>query len=258
MEVRGVVILAQASGTDALVALAVIIAGFILGSIAAAIARRIASKSTQEFVSDSTSAIATLAFSLVLIIALVAALGIINQAALDQLFADLIQFLPRLLSAAIVLIIGNIVGAAAETGVARSIGHVSAELRQRVPVLVKWTIQGFVLVIAANQLGIDTTIILVVVAALFFGIALSAALLAGLGGREVAQQVAAGRALRRELSVGDTISLGEVHGEIKAIGSTSTQITSHHDIVVIPNREILHSSVEIIHAVPNGDDPDSD
>lgn len=239
---------AQTSGTAALIALGVICIGFVLGSLAAAVARRAASSSSNAVMQTSASALATLALSLVLIIALVTALGIINQTALNQLVEDVIRFMPRLLSAAIVLIIGNIAGALAEAGVARSLGHVSAELRQRVPLLIKWTIQGFMLVIAANQLGIDTTIISVVVAAVFFGIAAAGALLAGLGGRDVAQQVAAGRAIRRELNVGDLIRLGDIHGEIQAIGSTSTQITSHHDIVFIPNSEILASSVEIIHA----------
>ena len=248
---------AQTSATGALIALLVIVGGFILGSLAAALARRIATRSGSEHITTAASAIATLVFSLILIAALIAALGIINQEALEQLVDDFIEFIPRLLAATIVLIIGNIVGALAEAGVERSLGHVSAELRQRVPPIIKWTIQGFVLVIAANQLGIDTTIISVVVAAVFFGLALAAALLAGLGGRDVARQVAAGRALRRELKVGDSISLGEVHGEIKAIGSTSTQITSHSDIVFVPNNEILQSTVEIFHAAPP-DDPDSD
>ena len=84
-----------------------------------------------------------------------------------QLSRDLVTFLPRALSAAIVLIMGNIVGALAETGVERSLGHVSPELRRRVPSLVKYGVTGFAVIIAANQLGIDTTIITVAVAAIF-------------------------------------------------------------------------------------------
>lgn len=244
-------VLAQTSGTDFVVALIVIVAGFVLGSIFAAIVRRIANGSSREIVMSSAGAIATLAFSLTLIAALIAALGIVNNAALEQLGTDVALFMPRLLSAAIVLIVGNIVGSIVETGIARSLGHVSAELRERVPSIVKFAIQGFVVVIAANQLGIDTTIISVVVASIFFGIALSLALLAGLGGRGVAEQVAAGRALRRELSVGDTVRLGDLQGEVSAIGSTSTQITNRNDVVFVPNSDFLDSPIEIIDAAPD-------
>lgn len=241
------VILAQSGGTGALIAVVVIVAGFVLGSIAAAVARRLANASKQpEAVQSSAGAIATLAFSTILIIALVIALGIVNEAALTQLGQDVVTFLPRLLSATIVMIIGNIVGAIIETGVERSLGHVAFEVRQRVPLIVKWVIQGFALVIAANQLGIDTTIILVLVASVFFGLALASALLAGLGGRQVASQVAAGRAVRRELQVGDIVRVADVEGEIQAIGSTSTQIVSKQRVVFVPNRQILDQSVEVI------------
>lgn len=249
---------AQTSSTDALIALGVVIAGFILGSLAAAVVRRTASASSREGLQSSAGALATLALSVLLIAALIAALGIINRESLDQLLDDFLDFLPNLLAATIVLIIGNIIGALVETGVARSLTHVSAELRKRVPTVVKFTIQGFVLVIAANQLGIDTTIVSLIVAAVFFGLALALALLAGLGGRDVAAQVAAGRALRRQFNIGDSICFGELHGEISAIGSTATQITSHKDILFVPNNQILQNSVEVVHAATSEEDNDSD
>lgn len=242
-------LLAQ-TDTSALAALAVIVAGFVLGSLAAAIARRLAgNKARPEVIQTSAGALATLAFSLILISALVIALGIIQQSALDQLSTDVVRFLPKALSAAIVLIIGNIIGAVAETGVARSLGHVAPEVRRRVPVLVKYSITGFGVVIAATQLGVDTTIVLVAVASLFFGIALALALLAGLGGRAVAEQIAAGRALRQELTVGDTIRVGTAEGEIRAIGSTATQITGAHNVMLVPNIDLLTSEIEIVQAV---------
>lgn len=242
-------LLAQ-SDTTALAAIIVIVAGFVLGSLAAALARRIAGSETRnEAIRTSAGAIATLAFSLILIGAMVIALGIVQQTALDQLSQDVVRFLPRALSAAIVLIVGNIIGAIAQAGVARSLGHVSPEVRRRVPPLVKYAITGFALVIASTQLGVDTTIILVAIASLFFGIALSLALLAGLGGRPVAEQIAAGRALRHELTIGDTVRVGFAEGEITAIGSTSTQITGSKDVTLVPNTDMLTAKIEIVQAV---------
>jgi small-conductance mechanosensitive channel len=244
-------VLAQTSGSNAIPALIVIVAGFVLGSLAAALARRITGgENRPEAIRSSAGAIATLFFSIILIAALVIALGMINETALDQLSQDVVSFLPKALSAAIVLIVGNIVGAIAETGIRRSLGHVSPAIRDRVPTLVKVLISGFALIIAANQLGVDTTIILVAVASIFLAVALSVALLAGLGGRPVAEQVAAGRALRRELSVGDSVRVGSTEGEISAIGSTSTQITGGRIVTLIPNAELLTSHLEIVEAVP--------
>ncbi len=231
---------------NALIAVAVIVAAFVLGSIAAAVVRRIASDDKRpEVVQTSSGALATLAFSLMLIVGLVIALGIVNREALDQLSRDLVTFLPRALSAAIVLILGNIVGALAETGVERSLGHVSPELRRRVPALVKYAVMGFAVIIASNQLGIDTTIITVAVAAIFFSVGLAAALLAGLGGRPVAEQIAAGRALRQLLEVGDTVELADISGTVSAIGSTTTQIDASDGSVFVPNAEVLASRLAV-------------
>lgn len=244
------IVLAQAS-ENAIPALIVIAVGFVVGTLAAAAARRFAASDKRpEAVQSSAGAIATLAFSLILIAALVAALGMINEDALSQLSRDVVTFLPKVLAAAIVLIIGNIVAAVLQTGAARSLGHVSQSLRDRVPVLIKVVVMGFALVIAANQLGVDTTIVLVAVASIFFTIGLSIALLAGLGGRPVARQIAAGRALRRELAVGDTVRVGGAEGEISAIGSTSTQITNARTVTLIPNLDLLNGHLEIIQAVP--------
>ncbi len=243
-------IVAQAS-ENAIPALIVIAVGFVVGSLAAAAARRLTSGDRRpEAIQASAGAIATLVFSLILIAALVVALGMINEAALTQLSQDVVTFLPKVLSAAIVLIIGNIVAAVLQTGAERSLGHVSQSLRDRVPMVIKALVMGFAIVIAANQLGVDTTIVLVAVASIFFTIGLSVALLAGLGGRPVATQIAAGRALRRELTVGDTVRVGAAEGEISAIGSTSTQITTARTITLVPNVELLNSSLEIIQAVP--------
>ena len=243
-------VLAQGD-SNAIPALIVIVAGFVLGSLAASFTRRLTSgENRPEVIRTSAGALATLMFSLILIVALVVALGMVNQTALDQLSEDVVTFLPKALSAAIVLIVGNILGAIVETGVARSLGHVSPVVRDRVPMLVKVLITGFAVVIAANQLGINTTIILIAVAAIFFTAGLSIALLAGLGGRHVAEQIAAGRAVRRELSIGDTVKIGSTEGEVSAIGSTSTQITSPRAVTLVPNLELLNDHIEIVQAVP--------
>lgn len=247
----GVLLLGQTSDSNAIPALIVIAGGIVLASIAAALVRRLTSgENRPEVIRTSAGALATLAFSLILIVALVVALGMINEAALTQLSQDVVSFLPKALSAAIVLIVGNIAGAVAEAGVGRSLGHVSPAIRQRVPTFLKILITGFAVIIAANQLGVDTTIVLIVVASIFLAISLAVALLAGLGGRPVAQQIAAGRAVRRELSVGDSVRIGDIEGDIGAIGSTSTQITSAHKVTLVPNLEILQSQLEIIQAVP--------
>ncbi len=88
---------------------------------------------------------------------------------------------------------------------------------------------------------------------MFFSLGLAAALLAGLGGHQVAQQIAAGRALRQFVAVGDTVRTDSVSGVVSAIGSTNTHITSLDDEVeLVPNAELLNGRMQIVpQAVPS-------
>ena len=140
---------------------------------------------------------------------------------------------------------------------ARSMGATRSRIimRELVPnvalPVISFAFLGFAIVIAANQLSVDTTIIIVTVASVFFSIGLAAALLAGLGGHHVAQQIAAGRALRQILTVGDTIRTDDISGVVTAIGSTSTQITSvDGDVELLPNRDLLDGRMQIIPEAP--------
>ncbi len=106
--------------------------------------------------------------------------------------------------------------------------------------------------LAVRQLGIDTTVINLGVAAIFFGASASLTLLIGLGGRTVATEVASTRALRRLLSVGDTLTLeasaagGSIGGEVIAIHPTSVEVvTESGDVQLVPSSALLTSTVTV-------------
>ncbi|MGI9607099.1 MAG: hypothetical protein ACR2P0_13260 [Acidimicrobiales bacterium] len=237
------------SDTRALVALAVIAAGFVIGSAVASIVRRLASRpGSASGIRNSAGTLGTLGFSISLIVALVIALGVVSREALDQLSTSAVDFLPRALSAAIVLIIGNVVGAIGETATERTLSGVSPTIQRRVPVLVRWVAVGFSLIVAADQLGVDTTLITVAVASLLGSLGLAAALLTALGGRDVASQVAAGRALRHVADSGDLIDIGGTRYELTAVGSTMTELAHGTDRHLLPNAELLTSSFRVSRA----------
>jgi len=247
------------SGGNPLIALAFIVGGLVVGSLLAGVARRVMSAENRPApIRSAAGAISTVVFSVILIVALITALGIVSPSSLDKLEDDLLDFIPRALAAAIVLIIANVVAQLVETAATGALVHASPMLRQRVPAGVKMGILAFAAVIAANQLGIDTTIITIVVASLFFSIGLTAALLAGLGGRRVASELAAGRALRQVLGVGDSVTAENINGVVAAIGSTTTQITTPDRVLLVPNAELLTTTMSIVPAATNGEADDED
>ncbi len=223
-------------------------AGLVIGSVASRTIRNQMIKSKIEALRESASAIGGLVFSAAVIAGLLVALGFVSPDDLDQLPSDLIAFLPKAISAAIVAIGGNIAGTFAQTAVAKALAGSGAASRFA-PVIVRFAILVAAMILAAAQLGVDTTVINIAVAALLFGVASSLALLTGLGGRQVAGEVAAGRVWRRSLVAGDRIRASgvagvDVDGVVVDIHPTAIELRAGAATLFVPNSKLMETVVE--------------
>lgn len=225
-------------------------AGVIVGSILARVVRgALTTERRPEAVRDAAGAIASVFFALAVIIGLITALGFVDDTAVDDLPNDFIDYVPRAMSAAIVLIIANIAATFIVAALERSLGHVSSAVRRRVPPVARGAILFMGALIAANQLGIDTEILTIAAAALFFGLALTAALVAYSGSGPVASEVAASRALRRILAVGDAVDSEFATGTIVELHSVKVEVeTADGHRVLVPYSALLDSVVGITRA----------
>ena len=86
------------------------------------------------------------------------------------------------------------------------------------------------------------------IAALGFGLATACALLVGLGGRNVAGQIAAGRALRADLPLEARIRLGDgAEGRIREIRPTRLHVeVAPGEIRVVPYEVLLGEPYSIV------------
>ena len=221
--------------------------GVIVGAIAARIVRNMLARSANTAVRSAAAPMATLVLSACFIVGLAVALGFVHPESLDTIPDDLVDFVPRVIAAAIVLIGGNVAASVSRTATQRAIRGTSAE--RIAPSVVRWSILAFAFILAAAQLGVDTTIINIAAAALLFGAALSMALLVGLGGRNVAGQVAAGRASRATLATGDRIRVSDVggvdiDGVVIDIHPTAVEVDVDGRTLLVPNSHLLDVVIE--------------
>lgn len=221
--------------------------GLILGAIAARLVRVLIGRpSRPALLRQVAGPLASLVFSILLVVGLVTALGFVNDQALDDIPNDLVDFLPDALSALIVIIVGNIIATIAATTVESALSRASGRAREQLPRIVRIVVLGFAIILGAAQLGVDTTIINIAVAALLFSIGLGAALMIGFGSRPVAEEVAAGRALRRFLKPGDHITIDGAAGEVLLIQSVGVEIRSAEgNTVLVPNSQLLGTKLQI-------------
>lgn len=223
------------------------VAGVLVGAIAARVVRKLLERSTNEAVSAAAAPFASLVFSASFILGLVVALGFVHPDSLDTIPDDLVDFVPRALAAAIVLIGGNVIATLTRSATQRALRGTGAE--RTGPAVARWTILAFAFILAAAQLGVDTTIINIAAAALLFGAAATMALLVGLGGRQVAGEIAAGRAWRTSLVIGDRVQAADVGGVaidgiVVEIHPTAIELDVAGRSMLVPNSHLLDVVIE--------------
>lgn len=221
-----------------------VVAGFVVGSLMSQIAKRFFLRRGKRMAQLAPAA-SSLTFSLLIVIGLLVALGFVQPTSLEQLRDDTIIYLPRALSAIIVVILGSVVGTIISTGVRESIGRSMGRLGDQIATVLKGGVTAFAAILAASQLGIDTTVINIFVAAVCGGAALAFALVVGLGSRPVATEIATGRALRRLVVTGDTIESGVVSGRVVAMHPTAIEIEQDGTTSLVPNSDLTDAGFQL-------------
>jgi small-conductance mechanosensitive channel len=229
----------------------VVAAAIVGGSAAGAIASRLVAKivggpNRPAPLRQAAGPLASLALSAGVVIGLIVALGVVSPSALDQLPRDVIAFIPRLLSAAILMIAANVLSSFAQAGLGTALGRLPAPTQRQALSAVRLTIMTLATLLAVRQLGLDTTVVNLGVAAVFFGIAGALMLLVALGGRGVATEVASTRILRRLFREGDLIRTGNVEGTVVSVHPTAVELeTADGRTVLVPSSQFVAGTITI-------------
>ena len=192
-------------------------------------------------------------YSLLLAGGLVAALGIASPDSLDPLPADFIAFLPRLLIAGLLLLLGGTVATMAANAVGSSLVRSTGKPQPALTRLVRLAVMVVVAVLAVSQLGVNTRIIDTIVEAVVFGLSAALVLLVGFGGRTVAGDVAAGRYVRKLVKVGDQVTVGEVQGIVTAVHGVTVELAGPDGASLhLPHHQLLAGPLRIERPAPTG------
>lgn len=179
--------------------------------------------------------------TIVIVFAAVSLLGLqflsvsLNQAILE---------LPRLFIAAALVLAGAVVGGAARQRTDR----LTYQLDFPVPLgqIVQVAVLGVFGILAAAEIGIATELLLVMIGVLLAAVSGTFTLAFGLGSREVARALSAGRYLRHDYRIGQEISFGDIRGRVTRIHSTSTMLDAGAGRSIrVPNHLLLDSIVTI-------------
>jgi small-conductance mechanosensitive channel len=185
--------------------------------------------------------IVRIVITIIVVIAVVTSLGL---GALSASLNEAVLFLPKLLVALALVLIGVV----AADFVRDRVDRLTDQMALGIPAgrVAQVVVFAVFLLTAIAQLGIPTEILTVMVGIVIVAAALTVTLAFGLGSREVARQVSAGRYVGTSFALGQTISLEDVSGEIVALESAATILrTVEGRTVRVPNHLLLESIVTV-------------
>jgi small-conductance mechanosensitive channel len=240
-------------------ALALFVIGLLLAGIAGRIARkalvrvgldRLAERSGADELlgrgglgGSLSAVVATAVRVTIIVVAGFAALTLLGLGFLSDSLNQGVLFIPRLLTALALVLIGIVVAALVRAWVERT----SAQLD--FPVAVGPVVQVLVVAIfalcGAAQARVAVAPLVVVALVLLGAVAVTLALAFGLGAREVARSLTSGRYARADFAVGQTIRVGDVRGEIVRIDAAAVTLQAGDERIRIPNSVVVEQIVVI-------------
>ena len=226
---------------------AFIVAGLLVGALAAALARRVLDRPTRrDALRQVARPTAALLFWLFAAAGLIAALASTSPETLDPIPSDLLAWLPRAGVAGLIMIGGYVVAAAAATGTRRITTRATGHPQPIVEATTRVAILAAAAVLALSQLGIDTTILNILVAAVALSVTLALAGIAVVSGRHIARSVAAGRAVADLITPGTRITLSGHTGSVERVTATHVVLTlDNGDTAALPLSATDHGALVI-------------
>ena len=219
--------------------------GLLFGEIAGRIVRSALSR-RGEAARESASAVGTFVFWTSTAVGLVIAIALIDSSVLEDLGDRLSESLPRFLVAFLLLIGGYAVSVAVAAMIGQSARKATGVRQVGLERMLRVAIMAAAVVVALTEMGVDSSVLVVLLAVVIGAPALAIALLTAQGGRDVAAQIAAGRSPRHQLRPGQVLACDGEQGTIVVLHPSTVEIERPDGTrVLIPNRRLLDAPFTI-------------
>jgi small-conductance mechanosensitive channel len=224
-------------------AAAVLVAGLIIAFVARAVVIRLLARvlppQDGRPSPQARSAARGVLWFLVLASVVVAA-SLLAPDLLADVPAQVLRFLPRLGVALVILWVGVVAASLLRQLVEASLSGIQVTQAGVFGRITYWVVLGLAVLMAADQLGIQTGVLQTMLFILLVVAGVAVAIAVGLGGRVLAGNVIAGRYVDDRFTVGEQIEVEDWKGTIVEVGLASVTISdSQGELVEIPHGYLL-------------------
>jgi small-conductance mechanosensitive channel len=178
--------------------------------------------------------IGLIVFWAVLLFFVAAAADALGLAVLSTSLAGLGFYLPRLIGATVIAVVGLVVGNLARDAVTATAAAAGAPFAAAVGQIARVAILVAAGLMAVAELGIDITLLTAVLSVTLLAVLGAFALAFGLGARAAMSNIIGAHYLRQTFEAGQQVRFGDVEGTISAITATAVVVRVPEGQIVIP------------------------
>jgi Conserved TM helix/Mechanosensitive ion channel len=192
--------------------------------------------------------IAQVVFFFLLLSFATSAVGLMGLAAVADLLQSVLRFIPRAISAAIIIIFGSMLARVLGATITAVAENVNITYGKALGKIIEYAVLAFAIVLAISTLGVDTTILTSSLTIIIASTGLAIALTFALGAREAARNVIAGHYVRQSFQPGQQVTLGDYRGRVRSTTGAYTVLETgdeggEKNTVSLPNSFLLQNAV---------------
>jgi small-conductance mechanosensitive channel len=186
-----------------------------------------------------------LVYWLIFLLFILAAAESLGLPGVTETLSVLVAYLPNILAAVLILLLGSILAhivgdAVGALAVGSGVGGGLVLGRAT-----RYTILIVAVILALEQLNIQTTLLVALAIILVTTIALTLGLAFGLGNRELARNIMAGFHAKEMFTPGQTLTIRDHTGRLVSIGPVASLLETEAGRVSLPNQALVNEEVLI-------------
>jgi hypothetical protein len=183
-------------------------------------------------------------FWIVMLSSLLFAVQTLGIDAVTATVDHLVHFIPELLGAALIVFLGLIFSRVIETVVTSGAAAAGFARTARVGFVVRLLFVGLVVIVAAEQLGVATSILVGPLTAVLAAAGVAAGLAFALGAYPIVTHILAGHFLKQSLPRNSFVEVDGRRGIVERVGAIDTLFRNGEELWSIPNAKLLDLVVE--------------
>jgi small-conductance mechanosensitive channel len=189
----------------------------------------------------------TIVFWLLMCVFIMAAFNILGLQSVTDAMEKVVDYIPHLLAAAVVVVVGLLAASFLRGLVATSADRVGLAYAEHLANASYYALVILTLIAVCAQLGLRLDLLEHLILIASGGIAIGFGLAFGLGGRDVMAGILAGYYLRQRLHAGDQVTVGHLEGTVREVGPVATILETEEDGLMnrrsVPNTKMLNEAV---------------